>query len=301
MANGMPPLSMDNRMKSLREILLVCTAMLAVFILSAFSAQDPEERKGKIAWNHKLSDALSQASSGDKLIIVDVVADWCGWCRQMETQTWTNSKVVQLTQQYVFLRLNGEKERDGIELAERFQVDGYPTVMLLNADGTEFDRFEGFMSADRFLNRLNASLVNPQTLGNLTAQEKKNGGDLSLRYKVGQALFRRNAFKDAQLRFENIAAQDPHNKSHLVESSLLMLALCQASQDNFADSLATVERFQKSFPESEKLPEASLLSIDLLMRSGSRDQARAKAQDFLKTYPNHKLAMTAKRLLSEIE
>jgi len=301
MANGMPPLSMDNRMKSLREILLVCTAMLAVFILSAFSAQDPEERKGKIAWNHKLSDALTQASSGDKLIIVDVVADWCGWCRQMETQTWTNSKVVQLTQQYVFLRLNGEKERDGIELAERFQVDGYPTVMLLNADGTEFDRFEGFMSADRFLNRLNASLVNPQTLGNLTAQEKKNGSDLSLRYKVGQALFRRNAFKDAQLRFENIAAQDPDNKSHLVESSLLMLALCQASQDNFADSLATVERFQKSFPESEKLPEASLLSIDLLMRSGSRDQARAKAQDFLKTYPNHKLAMTAKRLLSEIE
>jgi len=77
--------------------------------------------------------------------------------------------------------------------------------------------------------------------------------------------------------------------------------LCQASQDDFSASLATVERFQKSFPESEKLPEALLLSIDLLRLGGLRAQARAKAQDFLKTYPNHKLAPIAKRLLSETE
>jgi TolA-binding protein len=288
-------------MKSLLGILIVCMALLAIFPLSGFSAEPAGESAVKIAWTHTLSAGLAQASLENKLIIVDLVADWCGWCRQMETQTWANPKIIQLTQQYVFLRLNGEKEKDGIELVEKFQVDGYPTVMLLNADGTEFERFEGFMSADQFLTRLNTSLANPQTLGNLIAQEKKSGDDLSVRFKVGQALFRRNAFKDAQLRFQKIADQDPENKSHLVESALLMLALCQASQDDLPASLATVERFQKSYPESEKLPEASLLSIDLLLRNGLRDQAKAKAQDFLKAYPNHRLAATAKRLLSEAE
>jgi thioredoxin-like negative regulator of GroEL len=288
-------------MKPLRGTLLIGVAFLAVFALKAFPAQPVEESEEKIVWRHSLSEALAQASSNNKLIIVDLVADWCGWCRQMEAQTWPNAKVIQQAQQYVFLRLNGENEEDGIELIEKFQVAGYPTVMLLNADGSEFDRFEGFMSADQFLSRLTASLANPQTLGNLTAQEKKNGDDLSLRYKVGQTLFRRNAFRDAQLRFEKIAEQDPGNKSNLVESALLMLALCQASQDDLSAALATVEQFQKTFPESEKLPEASLLSADLLLRSGASAQAKAKAQDFLKTYPDHKLAPTAKRLLSEIQ
>jgi len=288
-------------MKSLQKILIAYMAFAAIFPLLLFSAQTGGDNEGEIAWKHSLSEALAQASSGNNLIIVDLVADWCGWCRQMEVQTWSNPKVIQQTQQYVFLKLNGEKEKDGIELIEKFRIDGYPTVILLNADGTEFDRFEGFMSADQFLNRLNTSLANPQTLGNLTALEKKNGGDLSLRFEVGQALFRRNSFEDAQLRFERIVDQDRENKSNLVESALLMLALCQASQDDFSASLATVERFQKSFPESEKLPGALLLSIDLLRRDGLRAQAKAKAQDFLRTYPNHKLAPIAKRLLSEIE
>jgi thiol-disulfide isomerase/thioredoxin len=288
-------------MKSLRGIPLVFTALMVLFPLSTFSAEPAGDTEGKIIWTHKLSEALAQASSGSKLIVVDLVADWCGWCRQMESRTWPDPKVNRLAQQYVFLRLNGEKEKDGIELIEKFRVDGYPTVMLLNADGTEFDRFEGFMSADQFLSTLKGTLANPETLGNLIAQEKNNGDDLTLRYKLGQALFRRNEFKEAQLRFEKIAEMDPKNESHLAESTLLMLALCQASQKDFSTSLATVERFQKSFPESEKLPEAMLLSADLLLRSGLRDQAKAKAQDFLKTYPNNKLAPTARRILSEIE
>jgi thioredoxin-like negative regulator of GroEL len=288
-------------MKLLHKVFLAIAAILAVAPWLAFSSQPDEESGGKIVWVRQLSEALEQASSSNKLIILDLVADWCGWCRQMETQTWTNPKVVQQAHKYVFLRLNGEKEKDGIELIEKFGIDGYPTVMLLNADGSEFDRFEGFMSADQFLARLDASIANSQTLGNLTAQEKQNGDDLSLRYKVGQAFFKRSAFKDAEPRFRQIVDQDPENKSNLVESASLMLALCQASLNDFSAALATVERFQKSFPESKKLPEARLIAVDLLMRNGLRDQAKAKAQDFLRDYPDHKLAPAAKRLLSELE
>jgi TolA-binding protein len=288
-------------MKSFRKLLLLCMALTAMFSPWTFSAQPSENSDGSIVWTRELSEALTQASSGNKLVIVDLVADWCGWCRQMEVQTWTSPKITQLAQQYVFLRLNGENEKDGVGLIEKFQIDGYPTAMLLNPDGTEFDRFEGFMSADQFLSRLNASLANPQTLGNLIAEEKKNGDDLSMSYKVGQALFRRNSFKEAQQRFERIADQDPENKSNKVESALLMLALCQGSQEDFSAALTTVERFRKYFPESEKLPEALLLSADLLLRSGLRDQAKAKAEDFLKTYPNNKLAPAAKRILSQLE
>jgi len=241
-------------MKSLYGAILISVACLAVTTSLTFCAQSDGERSGKIVWAHQLSEALAQASSGDKLIIVDLVADWCGWCRQMEATTWTDPRIAQLATKYVFLRLNGENEKDGIGLIEKFQIDGYPTVMLLNADGSEFDRFEGYMSADQLLARLNASIANPQTLGNLIAQEKQNSQDLSLQYKVGQALFKRNEFKEAEVRFRQVVEQDSENKSNVAESAFIMLALCQASERNYTAALTTLESFQKSFPEANAFP-----------------------------------------------
>jgi thiol-disulfide isomerase/thioredoxin len=255
----------------------------------------------EIIWTRSLSEALAKAASGNKLIIADMVTDWCGWCRLMETTTWTDPLMKRQANDYVFLRLNAENEKDGMALRKQFHIDGYPTIMLLNADGSEFDRFEGYFPAKQFLAGLKASIANPQSLGNLKAQESKNGDDLSFRFKLGQALFSRYAFRDAQLRFEMIVSQDPENKSNLADSALLMLALCQGSQNEFSASLATLERLRTSFPTSKKIPDAYLVTSEMLMRTGQRNQAKAKLQDFLRDYPNHRLAPTAKNLLSRIE
>jgi hypothetical protein len=288
-------------MRILLVELLIGVSLLAIAPLRGFSGHTAGESDAQIVWTHSLSEALVQASSGNKLIIADMVVDWCGWCKLMETKTWADPLVNQQTHNYVFMKLNVEKEADGIALRKRFHINGYPTVLLLNADGSEFDRLEGFLPADRFLTELNASIANPQSLGNLRAQESKNGDDLSLSFKVGQALFSRYAFKDAQLRFEKIASQDLDNKSKLVDTALFMLALCQRSKNELPASLATLERLQSSFPDSKKLPEACLLSAELLIRSGLRDQAKAKINDFFKNFPDHKLAPKAKHLLSTIE
>src|SRR5882672_3366437 len=42
------------------------------------------ESGGGIQWHRDPHEAANLASPGNKLIIVDVFTDWCGWCKKMD-------------------------------------------------------------------------------------------------------------------------------------------------------------------------------------------------------------------------
>jgi thiol:disulfide interchange protein len=48
------------------------------------SARSSANTGGSIAWETDLTSALDQAKSEDKIVIVDVYTDWCGWCKRMD-------------------------------------------------------------------------------------------------------------------------------------------------------------------------------------------------------------------------
>lgn len=269
-----------------------------LLLISGAGCSGRKESSG-ITWTHSLSEA-TKASRGKKLIIADLYTDWCSWCRVMNLRTWADPLVLQERNKYVFLKLNAEKEPDGIALQKRFGISGYPTVMLLNPDGSEFDRLEGFLPGQQFLAKLNETIADPEALGNLLAREGKGGHDMALRFKVGRKLFTRGAYTEAQSRFEMIAREDPENKGQVTDTALFFLALCQSSLNQMDASLATIGRLRKSYASSKLIPEAQLLSSEILIHAGRRDQARAQIQDFLKTYPDHRLASRARRLLADL-
>jgi thioredoxin-like negative regulator of GroEL len=247
-----------------------------------------------------LDEARSKAAAGNQLIIADMYADWCGWCKKMDAETWSAPQVIQQQGKYVFLKLNAEKESDGIALRKKFLITSFPTVMVLNSDGSEFDRLEGYLPAQKFLQTLNEVVSDPNSLGNLKLAETRDSRNLELRSKLAMQLFEKSYFSESRTRFEEIVTQDPDNKSGLKPSALFYLALCQASQRQWEQALTTIDRLQGQYPASEKFAEASLLSGEILLNLGRRDQARTRIQGFLKSYPTHRLAPQARRLLAEL-
>lgn len=274
--------------------------LLLAAIGLAFTAAGCSVSTGKrgITWIRSLSEATAKASHGNKLIIADMYTDWCGWCKVMDIKTWADPLVVQERDKYVFLKLNAETEPDGIALQKKLNITGYPTILLLNSDGSEFERLEGYLPAQQFLARLNGTIADPEALGNLLAREGKDARDMALHFKVGRKLFTRGAYSEARPRFELIVRDDPENKAQLNDTALFFLALCQATLDETDASLATIDRLRKTHPSSKIVPEAQLLSSEILMRTGRRDRAKAQIQDFLKSYPGHRLASRAKQLLT---
>jgi thioredoxin-like negative regulator of GroEL len=248
-----------------------------------------------------LSPAVMQATAEHKMIIVDLVADWCGWCRTMETQTWSDPAVVAESARFVFLQLDIEKDLDGIALARRFRVSNLPTTLLLTSVGEEFDRVAGFLPAREFLARLNATLANPRAVGNLRILADREPGNIEARYQLAEKLLTQPNYGDAEKQFSLIVQKDPRNRSGRTDGSLYYLSLCQADRSDMTAAVNSLERLRKDFPASPAAPGSYLLEGQIMLRRGKRAEARALVLEFIKKYPGHALREGAQGLLAQID
>jgi TolA-binding protein len=171
---------------------------------------------------------------------------------------------------------------------------------LLDSSGEEFARMEGYLPAKEFLLKLESTISDPEALGNLRKREAEESENHEVRFKLARKLFSAYSFKQAEAKLERILRDDPENRAGVADSALYYLALCQASQMQSEASLATIDRLRRTYPESKLSVNAYLLSGELLIRIGRRDEARARLEGFLKSHPTHRLATQAKKLLAEI-
>ena len=106
--------------------------------------------RGKLSWESSWDSAFRRARSENRVVMVEFYADWCVWCKRMESSTFVHPEVVALLAQgAVPLRIDGERE--GRVLAGRYRVDGYPTIVFLSPDEREVGRIPGYLDATEFV------------------------------------------------------------------------------------------------------------------------------------------------------
>ncbi len=94
-----------------------------------------------------LEGALARARAEKKLVLVDIYAEWCAECKELDEKTWPDKGVKQwLTQNAVAVRIDTDAKRQ--DLAEKLKIRSYPTVILLDADGRELRRILGFQKPE---------------------------------------------------------------------------------------------------------------------------------------------------------
>lgn len=108
----------------------------------------------KTAFQNIRSEEFTQAiaAAGQQPVLVDIYADWCISCKELEHVTFADAEVQKLLQQFKLLRVdvtaNNAQDK---ELYQRFNLVGPPVVMFFIA-GTEQKnlRVVGFMNAAQF-------------------------------------------------------------------------------------------------------------------------------------------------------
>lgn len=87
-----------------------------------------------------LAEALKRAQLENKPIIAELSATWCGTCRTMDRTVFNNTQVKEfLTQKAIYARID-EKDMEAEQFAATYNAQGYPTIVLLNAQG-ELQRY----------------------------------------------------------------------------------------------------------------------------------------------------------------
>lgn len=122
-------------MQKLFIFLLIAAAILCSGVIFA----------GEINWVNSLDEGLKLAKQANKPIMADFYTDWCGWCKKLDQDTYSNAKVQGLADKFVCVKVNGDKDKTNTKI---FGINGYPTIVFLDSAGKEIDRNVGYANAE---------------------------------------------------------------------------------------------------------------------------------------------------------
>jgi len=149
--------------------LLVLTVIAAAAILVGTSCSRPEPTPPvgaetvsnhgsvRVEWETDFPDAIKRAQSEGKPVLVNFYADWCVWCKRLDSTTLRDAKVAALLSDR-FIAVQLDVDGNGRELSNEFHVDGLPTVLILDPSGREIGRIPGYMPPTGFLERVEGFL-----------------------------------------------------------------------------------------------------------------------------------------------
>lgn len=102
--------------------------------------------------NMTYAEALKLSEQTGKPIFIDCYTVWCGPCKLLDKNTFTNTELGQFfNENFINLKIEMEKDADGPELLRMFKVSGYPTLLFVNGKGEEMGKLMGYRSAEDLL------------------------------------------------------------------------------------------------------------------------------------------------------
>lgn len=119
----------------------------------------------KIEWM-KFEDAVAANESNPKMFIVDVYTDWCGWCKKMDKETFTDPKVIEyINENFHAVKLNAEdsqrtfefggQEFSEAQMAAAMRVRSYPNFVVIEPSMKNIAQLPGYRTPDQFMEGLN--------------------------------------------------------------------------------------------------------------------------------------------------
>ena len=126
------------------KIKILFALLLAVY---GYTASGQQVDFQKLSWQ----EAKAKAKAEGKDIFVDIYTTWCGPCKKMTKEVFSQQSVGDyMNHNFIALSLDAEKEA-GHGFFKLFKASAYPTYYWLDADGNLYDTQSGFFPADEFI------------------------------------------------------------------------------------------------------------------------------------------------------
>jgi protein disulfide-isomerase len=132
----------------MKRIVISGVAALGLALLATATRAD------EASWLSDYKAALEAAKKDGKVVLADFTgSDWCPPCQKLkkevfesaEFKDWAGKNAILLEVDFPRKKqLEAELKKQNGELAKKFKVDSYPTVIVLNGEGEELGRTKGY-------------------------------------------------------------------------------------------------------------------------------------------------------------
>ncbi len=143
------------------------TSLFAIIIVGLISTASVVKAPVDTAWT-PVSDLAKKLAAEPRPVIVELYANWCGWCKKMDKTTFADPEIADLANSSVYLvKINGEttdtftflgKETNGKEIVKSLEIQGYPTFILVDQEQEKMEIVAGYKTSPQ-LKRIITKLV----------------------------------------------------------------------------------------------------------------------------------------------
>ena len=122
----------------MKKLRLTIVGLMLLLAAPTVWAQDGIE-----FFHGEFAKAQIEAEEQGKLIFMDAYATWCGPCKWMARNSFTDAQVSDLfNASFVNLKIDMERG-EGTRLARIYRIRAYPTLFIMNAEGEVLEKMEG--------------------------------------------------------------------------------------------------------------------------------------------------------------
>jgi thioredoxin-related protein len=154
----------------------------------------------------------------DKLVLVDFETEWCVWCDRLDTDTYTDQRVIEFAKKNLISKKIDAEKNNGPQQKKKYRVKGYPTILLLDSEGNEIDRIIGYRPPEEFFNELNRIKNRENTLSDLITRYKQSINNSSVKIDLAEKYILMNLPDSARSLLDNIYSYQ--KKKHQLDFSV---------------------------------------------------------------------------------
>lgn len=230
--------------------------LLTLLSLSQVTAETkPNDRSGKIHWETSILQAMERAKKENKPIFLELYADWCTYCKALETKVFPDPEVQKRIQQFIPVRLNGEKYPN---LMERYGARGFPTILFLDKHANYIGKLAGLPTKDLIIREAETAYKNSDLEKPLLSRWKANPRSIPANFELGVFYYQTQDYTRSEKFFRITADLPGTGHPDLVSQAIYNLALVQMNNGKYKSAIQAWNEFMAKFPKSDSLAGAYL-------------------------------------------
>jgi len=158
-------------------------------------------------WLKTVDAAQKAAKAKNQLILVDMFAEWCGWCHRFEREVFPSEVFQKATSDIILLRLDTEDGKEGTQMARKYAVTSLPTFVLLTPDLAMAGQIRGYAPPADFVKMLTDTRKKHEEFTGRVKNEKNLGNNWPARLQLAKDFTAPSAFDQSEPRLKKLTTE----------------------------------------------------------------------------------------------
>ena len=251
-------------------------------------------------WLKSIAEAQKTAKQKNQLILVDMFAEWCGWCHRFEREVFPSAVFQTATSDMVLLRLDTEDRGEGTKFAQKYQITSLPTFLVLAPDLSIAGMIRGYAPPNDFVNSLKEARKRYEQFQVRVKNEGKLGKDWVSRLELAKEFVSRGQYDQAEPRLKKLVAEKSMPVA-IRDDAYYHLAMNYVMQRKLEDGLKTIRTLKSLSQLGESVERAYVLAGSIYLDQGNYLGAANELRAFKEKFPSSIYMQHVDQLLPQAE